>query len=150
MQPNRIRPLAIGVFRHDSRILVFEGCDPVTQQTFYRPPGGGIEFGEYGHQALAREIREEIGAEIDGVCYLGTLENIFTLNGRPGHEIVRVYAASFVAQAFYERPEFDGREDDGSRFRCLWQPLAAFVTGQARLVPEELLALLGQGAGHVA
>ena len=46
MKKNRIRPLAICVFLNNNRILVAEGYDPIKQQTFYRPLGGGIEFGE--------------------------------------------------------------------------------------------------------
>jgi hypothetical protein len=42
---NKIRPIAICVFRHKDRILVAEGYDPVKKQTFYRPLGGVIEFG---------------------------------------------------------------------------------------------------------
>jgi len=43
--PNQIRPLAIYLFRDGDRILVGEGNDPVKRETFYRPLGGGIEFG---------------------------------------------------------------------------------------------------------
>ncbi|MCA9941424.1 MAG: NUDIX domain-containing protein, partial [Anaerolineales bacterium] len=58
-----IRPLVICLFRHKNHILVMEGYDPVKQQTFYRPLGGGIEFGEHSAIALRRELREELGAE---------------------------------------------------------------------------------------
>lgn len=47
MKPQTIRPLAICVFRHAGRILVAEGTDEVKGETFYRPLGGAIEFGEY-------------------------------------------------------------------------------------------------------
>lgn len=43
---SRIRPLAICVFRHQDRILVAEGYDPVKDEHFYRPLGGGNEFGD--------------------------------------------------------------------------------------------------------
>ena len=88
---NRIRPLAICVFYRDRRILVNEAHDPLTGQTFYRPLGGGIEFGETSVKAIAREIREEIGAEVTQLRLLGTLESLFTFSGVAGHEIVQVY-----------------------------------------------------------
>src|SRR5512140_1651840 len=91
IMPNRIRPLAICLFRNAGRILVFEGFDPVKQQTFYRPLGGGIEFGERAEAAVRREILEEIRAGTASLEYLFTLENIFTFNGEPGHEIVLVF-----------------------------------------------------------
>ena len=43
---NQIRPVALCVFHHDKRILVFEGYDKAKDEIFYRPLGGGIEFGE--------------------------------------------------------------------------------------------------------
>ena len=84
---NRIRPLAICVFRRHDRILVAEGYDPVKKQSFYRPLGGGIEFGEYSQQTIRRELLEEIGAEVCKLKYLGTLENVYVFNGTPGHEM---------------------------------------------------------------
>jgi NADH pyrophosphatase NudC (nudix superfamily) len=86
MQPQRIRPLALGIFLHEGKLLVFEGYNAVKDQTFYRPLGGGIEFGEYGVQAFIREIQEEIGAAVVNPRYLGLCENIFTLDGEVGHE----------------------------------------------------------------
>ena len=61
---NKIRPLAICIFRKNDRILVAEGYDPVKNEHFYRPLGGGIEFGEYSEQTIRRELMEEIGAEV--------------------------------------------------------------------------------------
>lgn len=73
-----IRPLALVLFRRDDgAILVAPGFDPVKQQRFYRPLGGGIEFGERAEDALRREIQEEIGAELRAPRLLGVLENTF-------------------------------------------------------------------------
>ena len=88
MPPKRIRPLAICVFHRNGRIIVNKSYDPVKHETFYRPLGGGIEFGETSAQAVEREIEEEIGAKVTKLQLLGTLENIFTYLGDPGHEIV--------------------------------------------------------------
>ena len=33
-------------------------------QIFYRPLGGVIEFGERGAETVARELKEEIGADV--------------------------------------------------------------------------------------
>jgi len=81
MKPQKIRPLAICVFRHEDRILVAEGRDEIKDETFYRPLGGAIEFGEYARDTLVRELREEIGAEIGDLQYLGALENVFAYMG---------------------------------------------------------------------
>jgi 8-oxo-dGTP pyrophosphatase MutT (NUDIX family) len=62
---NRIRPLAICVFRNEDRILVNEGYDPVKQEAFYRPLGGGIEFGESSMDTVCRELMEELNVDVD-------------------------------------------------------------------------------------
>jgi len=56
-----IRPIAICVIRRRDEILVFESRDTVKNETFYRPLGGGINFGEHSKDAVRREIFEEIG-----------------------------------------------------------------------------------------
>src|SRR5690348_666229 len=144
MSKHKIRPLAIGIFRRDDRILVCEGYDPIKQQTFYRPLGGGIEFGEQAAETVVRELREEIGAEMINPRYLGALENLFIYNGKPGHEIVLVFAGELTDPALYERETWIGQEDDGEAFTVVWKPLADFAAGRALLYPDGLLALLEQ------
>ncbi|HEX8598438.1 MAG TPA: NUDIX hydrolase [Chloroflexia bacterium] len=139
----RIRAVALCLFSHDGRILVAEGIDAVTGETFYRPLGGSIEFGERSRDTIIREIAEELGAEVkpSSLRFIGTLENIFVYNGLPGHEIMLVYDAEFVDATLYEQGELNAHEDDGVPFRALWKPLSEFGPG-APLYPEGLMALL--------
>jgi ADP-ribose pyrophosphatase YjhB (NUDIX family) len=136
-----IRPIAIAIIRNGDRILVFEGYDHVKRQTFYRPLGGGVEFGEHGRDAVVREIREEIGAELVDPRYLGTLENLFTLEGERKHEIVLLYEGALANRALYEIATMEGQEPDGSKFKALWKPQSDFAAG-ATLYPDGLLELL--------
>jgi NADH pyrophosphatase NudC (nudix superfamily) len=147
MQPKRIRPLALGLFLRDGKLLVFEGYDPLKDETFYRPLGGGIEFGETGAQAMAREIREEIGAEVTNVRYLGLCENIFTFLGQMGHEIVLLYEAELVDKSLYARDDLQVVEPGGVTIRAMWKPLADFADGRTPLYPDGLFDLL-TGAAH--
>ena len=143
MMPDYIRPIAICIIRRDDAILVFEGYDHIKQQTFYRPLGGGIDFSEYSIDALQREFHEELNAELVNLRYLQTTENIFTLEGKTGHEIVFIYAGEFADPAFYEKDEILGLEDNGDTFKAFWMPLDEFRSGKHPLYPTELLALLG-------
>jgi 8-oxo-dGTP pyrophosphatase MutT (NUDIX family) len=138
---NQIRPLAICVFSRDGRILAAEGFDPLKQETFYRSLGGGIEFGETGEETARRELREEIGAEVAEVHYLGALENIFTFNGQPGHEIVLVYDGRFADETLYAQTEIHGQEDEELGFIATWKALDEFGPG-APLYPDGLVEML--------
>ncbi len=144
LPPQYIRPIAVCVIWRGDSIFVSEGRDRVKNQTFYRPLGGAIEFGELGADAITREIREELGAELTRVKFLGALENIFTLEGVAGHEIVLVFEGRFADDALYGIDETTGFEGVGASFKALWKPLSDFEDGAAPLYPEGLLELLSK------
>jgi ADP-ribose pyrophosphatase YjhB (NUDIX family) len=135
-----IRVVAICVFRDGNRILVTEGVDPVKGDRYARPLGGGVEVGERSAEAVVREVREEIGAEVEGLRLLGVLENVFTLAGRPGHEVVFVYEGRFMDGGLYEFEEIEMREA-GWATPAVWRGVGSFGEG-CRLVPEGLAGLL--------
>lgn len=143
LNAKRIRTIAICLFSHNGRILVAEGVDAVKGQTFYRPLGGSIEFGEHSNDTVIREIDEELGAEVkpESLRFLGTLENIFVYNGLPGHEIVLVYDGELTDATLYDQQELAASEDDGMPFRALWKPLDEFGSS-VPLYPDGLTELL--------
>ncbi len=144
MRHGRIRPIALCLFRHGGCILVGNAYDAVKQDHYCRPLGGGIEFGERGAEAVVREIQEELGAEIEDVRWLGTLENLFTCEGEPGHEIVLVYDAVFADRSLYDRAVLHGYEQGAATeaFTAEWKTLDELASGPVRLVPEGLMAFL--------
>ena len=139
---DRIRPLAIGIFRRANQIMMFEGYDPLKGETFYRPLGGEIEFGEKAEDALRREILEELGAEITNIRFLGVLENIFVFNGEPGHEIVMVFDGQFTDSSIYRQEELIANEDNGLPMKVLWLPLSEVSADAAPLYPDGLFEFL--------
>ena len=139
----RIRCLALCIFRRDDKIFVARGYDSKRDQVFYRPIGGAIEFGERGGDAVAREVMEEIGAAVADLRYLGALENIFTYEGKPGHEITLIYDARFVDAALNRDDiEAQGSDDGEVLFDAMWMELDEFRGGSATLYPDGLLALI--------
>ncbi len=146
---NRIRVLALCVFRRDDQIFVAQGYDSAKDETFYRPIGGGIDFGERGSETVVREVWEEINAPVRDVRYLGTLESIFVYEGNSGHEICLIYDGAFT-EDYRNIDEYtvEGTDDDedGSHvlFTATWKPLSFFREGGAPLYPDGLLELLDE------
>jgi len=139
---NHIRPIALCVFHNNNRILVFEGYDKANDEIFYRPLGGGIEFGERGEDAVRRELKEEINVDITDLKYLGMLENIYTFNGGSYHEVVLVYKGALLESGLYEQTMILGKEANGDDIRAMWKALNEFLEGKCILYPPGLLEML--------
>ncbi len=96
---------------------------PTTEnaQGHHRLVGGSVELGETHHDAIVREVDEELGATIHDLTYLGTVENIFRIDGELGHEVVFVYAGRLDPL-----PAASGAvltESDGSVVPVVWRPV---------------------------
>jgi len=148
-----VRATAICVVLDADRIFVFGGYDKADNETFYRPLGGGIKFGETGLECIKREMLEEIGAEVVDGRYIGMLENIFSFEA-PHHQIMLVYVARFSDPGIYEVDSLEGHEDmptsivpgesksSENAFMAHWIPLADFRDGSKPLYPDGLLELI--------
>ncbi|GAB2640909.1 NUDIX hydrolase [Emticicia sediminis] len=62
---NRIRVRACGVCIENDRVLMIGHRAILGENTFWSPPGGGVEVGEMAEDALRREFLEETGLEIE-------------------------------------------------------------------------------------
>ena len=122
--------------------MVFEGYDKAKDEIFYRPLGGGIEFGEKSEDAVRRELKEELNVEITDLKYLGMLENIYTFNGGSYHEVVMVYDGMLVEPGLYEQELILGKEANGDDIRAMWKGLDEFGEGKSILYPPGLLEIL--------
>ena len=138
-----IRPIAAAVIRDGDRILVWDDHDPTTGEVVAVPLAGGIEFGETGAQAIARELGEEIGATPARTRYLGLLEDIFDWAGQKRHELYLIYDVELAERVVYDRAEIQVTEPDGTSYPARWRRIDEFRTS-ARLVPEGLLDLIEQ------
>ncbi len=142
MISENIRPIAICIVRRGGDIFVFEARDTVKGETFYRPLGGGIEFGEPSERAVRRELMEELGAELVDLKQIGILENIFTYEGKPGHEVVFIFQAEFADRGLYDLENATCIKDNGQEFPAMWKPFEEFAGGRAILYPAGLADLL--------
>jgi ADP-ribose pyrophosphatase YjhB (NUDIX family) len=142
----RITPVVLALIRRGDQILVEEARDEVKNETFSRLLGGQIEFGEKGAEALRRELREELGAEIEVKRLFATLENVFTYEGEPSHEIDLIYECSLRDDRLYSLDAWEAHETmrDGSVYthKVAWKHPDSFRSDEI-LYPEGLLALFG-------
>lgn len=88
---------------------------------YHRLIGGSVELGETHRTAIAREVDEELSAKIHELRHLGTIENIFRIDGEVGHEIVFVYAGRLDPEPASEGATLT--ESDGSVVPVVWRPL---------------------------
>ena len=80
---------------------------------------------------------------------VGALENIFTYNGSPGHEIVLIYDGEFLDKSLYKRSFVPGTESNGQPFQAKWRGVEYFST-VLPLYPHGLLELLRSSANRHA
>jgi ADP-ribose pyrophosphatase YjhB (NUDIX family) len=136
-----IRPIAAAIIRDGDRILVWDDHDPATGVVVAVPLAGGIEFGETGEAAIARELAEEIGATPTRICFLGLLEDIFEWAGQKRHELYLVYDVELAGRAVYEAGQVEVVEPDGTTYPARWRSLSEFGPATT-LVPQGLLDLI--------
>ena len=130
MGDQRIRPLALALIRRHDEILVERGRDEKKDETFFRPLGGTIEFGERGAEAIRRELHEELESEIEVSALVATIENHFTWEGKVGHEIILVFECTLNDANLYMLDEWDVHEDTptgGVTHQVAWKRVDSFV-----------------------
>jgi 8-oxo-dGTP pyrophosphatase MutT (NUDIX family) len=122
------------VVLHDDHVLLCReaGSD------FWFLPGGRCELMESSHEAIRREIREELGTDGTVERLLWIAENFFTLGDRPFHEI----GLYFLVTLGSDSPLLDKarllpfREAIGIDLEARWFPLGQ--VSSINLLPEFL------------
>lgn len=83
---------ACAIIIHNGKVLVHKSID----KNHYALLGGRVSIGESSDQTVCREVKEELGKDIELIKYLTTVENFFEMNGSKYHEILFVYLAEFM------------------------------------------------------
>jgi ADP-ribose pyrophosphatase YjhB (NUDIX family) len=126
---------AMCLFRKDGKLLVSKGLDSVKQKHFYRLLGGHVEFGETAEAGIRREIAEELASEIENLKLLAVIENIFTYEGRGGHEIDYLFSADLVNKDLYNQETIHVVENESLDFEAEWISLATILSGEVPVYP---------------
>ena len=134
-----IRPVVLGIVKRKNKILVSEGYDKVKDETFFRCIGGGIEFLENSKEALKREFKEELNIDINIGNYLGINENIFTYNGKNGHELILFYNVEIKDKDYKEKYHII---DGNCETYAMWIDIDKFKKRELKIYPEQMLKYL--------
>jgi 8-oxo-dGTP diphosphatase len=78
---------AEGIVRQGDCFLV--QCD--IEESFYRFPGGTVEFGETAAEAVARELQEEFGLTARAGALAAVSERYFDYGGRRHHQVTLLH-----------------------------------------------------------
>ena len=62
---DRVRVRVCGIYLENNKLLLVNHLLYGSNNGFWYPPGGGIEFGERAEDALKREFKEETGLKIE-------------------------------------------------------------------------------------
>jgi ADP-ribose pyrophosphatase YjhB (NUDIX family) len=110
---------------------------------YHRLIGGGVRFGESHRNALLREVREELGAAVADLQFLGAVENVFQIDGVPGHEIVFLYRGRLDPPPAPAGATLT--ESDGGVLPVVWRPFDD-VDEPLPLYPAAAVAVVRQVA----
>ena len=124
------------LFKHNDKFLFSRHHNLQTDEDFFRPLGGGMEFQELSVETIRREIKEELGAEIRDLVFVDVLENIFDYKGETLHQIIFIYKANFQDIMLYDTNPIYFQEDDLAEYQAEWLSLAYIQNHNFRLVPQ--------------
>ena len=82
------------IIEKDNKFLVCKHKDK--SKKYYFLPGGHVEFGETGEEAIIRELKEELTISVKKVSLIGGMEDIFTKeDGEKHHDINLFFHVEF-------------------------------------------------------
>ncbi|HET9477605.1 MAG TPA: NUDIX domain-containing protein [Dehalococcoidia bacterium] len=140
--------VAAVIMRKDEVLLQVIGDQP-----YWCLPGGRVDFGESGEEAMRREIVEELGVEPRIERLLWMVENIYRQRGTRFHEASLYYLASLPEgspEAAAQTP-WKTAEEDGTPLLNQWHPvdgleavylLPTFLRTRLRNLPPTLEYIL--------
>ncbi len=126
----------VGVAVRENSVLLHQG----EGEDFWTFPGGRAEFGESAEQTLKREMREEIGADVEVVRLLWFVENFFTYADINYHEIALYFLMQVPSEPRYTG-SFKG-EEEAMQLTFQWFPLQLEVLSSLPLLPSFLQTAL--------
>ena len=106
---NRLRLRVCGLHRDGDRLLMVRHRGINASDTFWCPPGGGLQFGETTREGLIREFHEETGLNVD----VGEMLFVNEFREPPLHALELFFAVDvtggFIRQGLDPEMSLDGQ-----------------------------------------
>jgi 8-oxo-dGTP diphosphatase len=99
------------VIRPNGKIITTAGAD--YPENIYRIPTGGLGYGEDIIKAVYREVREELGIDVEIIGFPGVLK----IKLKHGHDSVMFYSYLFILKEVGGRLLEDALDDEISRIK---------------------------------
>lgn len=126
---------AIAVFTHNGKTLAAKGYDEKAGDTFYRGIGGSVHFREMSEEAMRREVKEELGCDVENLELITVAENAFTFNGEDRHQIIFLYKGDLSNKELYKQEKIHIIEPY-SQFEAEWISIEDVLSGKIKLYPS--------------
>jgi 8-oxo-dGTP pyrophosphatase MutT (NUDIX family) len=143
-KPKRLFQMRVaGLGFRDGHVLVHRAV----HETFWTFPGGRAEMGETTEETLRREMREELGVEVNVERLLWTVENFFDYEGRNWHELGFYYLMDLPTHFPFHPTDIVHRVQDGHELEFKWVPATTealraldippyFIAGEIEALPS--------------
>jgi ADP-ribose pyrophosphatase YjhB (NUDIX family) len=109
----------VGVAIHDGRVLLHRAGE----ETLWTLPGGRAEMGEAAEDTIRREMREELGTEVDVLRLLWCVEDFFDYNGLSVHELALYFLIRLPPGSRPLTLSAFASTDGDTRLQFRWCPL---------------------------
>ena len=110
----------VGIALNNNRVLLHKA----EKDDFWALPGGHIEMQEQAENALKREMKEEIGVEIEVKRMVWVVENFFDYEDIPYHELGLYFLIALPSDSkLYDKNEPFIRYDERTKLIFQWHRL---------------------------
>ena len=133
---------AAGVMIHNDKILVHRNVN----SDHYALIGGRVEIGENSVDTVKREIKEELGKDIEIIGYISTIENFFEMKGSKYHEIMFVHKIEFINKED-KKIEYTMKNIEGKDY-LQYEWIERNQIDQVPLMPEKIKSVLKNRKYH--
>lgn len=127
------------IIRNGTKVLLHKGIEEKRGTL----PGGRVMAGERTDEALIRELKEEIGADIKIIKERSFIENFFNFEKKQKdyHELLMTYEAEFIDKDFYKKDKIEAKEEHKKgKLEFIWKEIEDL--NEENFKPKALIKIL--------